>query len=149
MVKPLSELPFSIKRLDQVVQRGISRLAQRVAKNIGASVVDATRVDTGKARSNWRATLDTPASGTIPPYAPGNKLGQSETANAGAAKAQQSQVIGTFNVRKNRSIFITNSVDYIETLNNGGPRVAPGLMVEQGFQTGRDTLKTARILDKF
>ena len=123
-------------------------MAQRVAKNIGASVVDTTRVDTGKARSNWRATLDAPATGTIPPYSPGNKLGQAETANAGSAKAQQAQVINTFNVRKNRSIFITNNVDYIETLNNGGPRVAPGLMVEQGFQTGRDTLRTARILDK-
>lgn len=148
MVKPFSELPRSMNRLNRRVVRGASIVARQVAIAIGGTVVDTTRVDTGKARSNWRASLGAPLSGTIPPYSPGNKLGQSEVANAASAKIQQAQVIRRFRAdQPTPSIFITNNVDYIETLNNGGPRVAPGLMVEQALQTGRDVLRSIKILD--
>lgn len=118
---------------------------QQIATGIGATVVDTTRVDTGTARSNWRATLGAPAVGVIPPYSPGNKLGQGETANAGAAKAQQQQVISAFNIDNEAVIFITNNVPYIEKLNNGTKNIAPGNMVEQGFLTGRAMLKIFKI----
>jgi len=129
------ELPRRMDKLGGTITHGVSTLVQEVAIGIGATVVDTTRVDTGKARSNWRATLDTPANGVIPPYSPGNNLGIGETANANAAKAQQKQVIRRFSAVKQRSIFITNRVPYIETLNSKG--TAPGMMIEQGIQTGR------------
>ena len=75
-----SELPRRMDRLGTTIVKGVSILAQDVAKGIGATVVDATPVDTGLARSNWRATISAPAAGTIPAYAPGNHLGISEVA---------------------------------------------------------------------
>lgn len=147
MVKPFSFLPTEMNKLSNTVRRGATRIAQQVATGIGATVVDTTRVDTGAARSNWRASLDFPLGGTIPPYAPGNKLGSGETANASAAKDQQRQVIKRFEAGKNRSIFITNNIPYIGRLNNGDSLLAPGLMVEQGLQTGRAILSSIRILD--
>ncbi len=146
MAKPFSALPGSMRNFNRRIQEGATRIARQVATGIGATVVDTTRVDTGAARSNWRASLDTPLTGIIPPYSPGNRLGQGETANAGAAKAQQQQVITRFNVKKNTSIVITNNISYIEKLNNGTARFAPGLMVEQGIQTGRAIIKAIKIL---
>jgi len=146
---PFSALPSRMNKLGGTITKGVSKLTQDVAKGIGATVVDTTPVDTGLARSNWRATISAPASGVIPPYSPGNKLGIGESANASAAKAQQKQAIEQFNVAKHDSIFITNNVPYIVALNNGSPIHAPSLMVEQGLQTGRAILqaKSSRVLD--
>ncbi len=143
-------LPRRMDKLGGTIKKGVSKLVQDVAKGIGATVVDTTKVDTGLARSNWRATLSAPASGTIPAYSPGNKLGMSETANAGAAKAQQKQAIERFNVAKNISIFITNNIPYIGALNNGSSIHAPGKMVELGIQTGRAILQAnaGKVLDR-
>ena len=142
-------LPRRMNTLGGSITRGVSRLARDVAKGIGATVVDTTKVDTGVARSNWRATISAPASGTIPAYAPGIKLGIGEGANASAAKAQQRQAIARFNAAKHVSIFITNNIPYIGVLNNGSPVHAPGNMVQLGIQTGRAILqaKAKKVLE--
>lgn len=146
---PFSALSSRMDTLGGTITKGVSKLVQDVAKGIGATVVDTTKVDTGLARSNWRASISAPASGVIPPYAPGTKLGRGEGANASAAKAQQKQAIERFNAAKHTSIFITNRVPYIGILNNGSPTQAPGKMVELGIQTGRAILqvKAGRVLD--
>ena len=146
---PFSALPNRMNKLGGTITKGVSKLAQDVAKGIGATVVDTTKVDSGLARSNWRATVSAPASGTIPPYAPGIKLGIGEGANASAAKSQQKQAIARFDAAKHQSIFITNNVHYIGALNNGSPVHAPGNMVALGIQTGRAILqaKARRVLE--
>jgi hypothetical protein len=126
---------------------GLTGLAQKVATGIGSTVVDATRVDTGLARSNWVATLGAPNGGLRYPYSPGNKLGISETANANGAKAQHKQAIEQYDARRVSSIFITNRVPYIETLNNGKRNVSPSLMVEQGLSAARAIVENTKILD--
>ena len=88
MARPFSDLPAFTDRMAKNVEDAATRIMRQLAVGIGATLVDTTRVDTGKARSNWRATLNVPATGTIPPYAPGNKLGVSEMANASGAKNQ-------------------------------------------------------------
>ena len=149
MARSFDQLPARMDRLGNRVLSSGTRLVRQVATAIGATVVDTTRVDTGAARSNWVATLNAPASGVIPPYAPGNKLGPSEIANATGAKAQQKQVIERFDARKHDGVFITNNIPYIETLNNGGGNIrTPGLMVEQGLQTGRLVLQSIKALDR-
>lgn len=140
-------IPRRMEHLGVEITRGVTRLAQNVAKGIGVTVTDTTRVDTGLARSNWRATIDAPAAGVIPPYSPGNHLGISETANANAAKAQQKSVIERYDASKRPSIFITNNVPYIGHLNNGTTRRAPDLMVQQGFAVGRAILQSTKVLD--
>ena len=146
---PFSALPRRMTNLGGNIPKGVSKLAQDVAKGIGATVVDTTKVDTGLARSNWRATISAPASGTIPPYAPGVALGIGEGANASAAKAQQRQAIARFDASKHESIFITNNIPYIVALNNGSSVHSPGKMVELGIQTGRAILqaKAGKVLD--
>jgi hypothetical protein len=132
------------------ISKGVTALAKDVAKGIGATVVDTTPVDTGLARSNWRATLNAPASGVIPPYSPGNHLGISESANAGGAKAQQKQAIERFDASKHRSIFITNNVRYIGSLDGGSSAQNPAGMIALGISTGRAILqaKAGKVLDR-
>jgi len=146
---PFSALPNRMNKLGGTITKGVSKLVQDVAKGIGATVVDTTKVDTGAARSNWRASISAPASGIIPPYAPGVKLGIGEGANSSAAKAQHKQVMERFDATRNRSIFITNNIPYIGVLNNGDSLHAPGKMVQLGLQTGRAILqaKTRRVLE--
>jgi len=145
---PFSALPRRMNNLGGTITKGVTKLVQDVAKGIGATVVDTTPVDTGLARSNWRATISAPASGTIPPYSPGNKLGIGESANAAAAKAQQKQAIERFDVTKHTSIFITNNVPYIGALNDGSSPQSAGDMVAMGLQTGRAILqvKASKVL---
>ncbi len=143
-----SHLP---KRMDHferfLIDRGLKKVVKNAARAIGSKVVDTTRVDTGKARSNWRASLGRPIAGVArAPYAPGTALGIGETANASAVKAQQESNIRLYNPRLHRSIFITNRVNYIETLNNGGPRNEADAMVAQGMQAGRVAAKATKII---
>jgi hypothetical protein len=142
--KPFSALPKALGRISADIEKGVTRLMRAMAISAGAKAVDATRVDTGLARSNWRATLGSPASGTIPPYAPGNKLGQGERANATAATAQHRVTIKTFDVKSNKSIFITNNVSYIGILNDRGPN--PGNMAALGAQAAVITARGMRVL---
>jgi hypothetical protein len=123
-------------------------LVKRVAIEVGDVLINNTRVDTGLARSNWQATLDVPAAGTIPPYAPGRKLGLAETANANAAKAQLQSTTSIFDLGRNRAIFITNNVPYIGLLNDGSVAESPTNFVEKAVQRGQAVVKAQRSLTK-
>lgn len=146
MARPFSELPRALKKRGDRVERNVDRIVAQVATVIGATLVDTTRVDTGVARSNWRASLNAALGGTISAYSPGNKLGKGETGNASSAKAQQKQVINRFrNKRDLGGIFIANNVRYIGELNDGRPGLAPGLMIEQAIQAGRAVFKSIKV----
>lgn len=150
-VFPFSALDQRMDKLGGRIGRGVTKLAQDVAKGIGATLVDTTPVDTGLARSNWRATLNGPASGVIPPYSPGNHLGISESSNATGAKSQQKQAIERFDASKGLgSIFITNNVGYIGKLDAGSSNQNPAGMVNLAISTGRAILqaRAGKVLDR-
>lgn len=93
------------------------QLIRGAALNIHSLVVDETPVDTGKARSNWIATLGQPWAAVNRPFAPGVMMGKGEKANAGAVKVMAAAVIGAH--APGTSIFITNNAPYIGLLNQG------------------------------
>jgi hypothetical protein len=86
-------------------------------------VVLGTPVDKGVARSNWRVGIGAPTRSVIPAYAPGRKLGISETANARAAiaagNARINAVRGVSGRGLTTSIYISNHTDYIGGLESG------------------------------
>lgn len=123
-----------------------TRLVRLASTGIGAAVVDFTPVDTGLARSNWQASLNSPAP-LRAPYAAGTRLGIGETANASAAKAQQKQIIQSFDARKHERLVISNFVHYIGFLNNGSPTTKAHGMVQHGLSVGRAVLQGVKVLD--
>lgn len=146
MVKDFRELPSVMRTVRRNIDRNAERLVQDVAVEVDNVLVENTRVDTGLARSNWQGTLDVPATGTIPPYAPGRKLGLAETANANAAKAQLRSTAARFDISTNRAIIITNNVPYIGILNDGSTTDGPANFVEKAVQRGQDVVRRTQSL---
>ena len=141
-----NQLPRRMDKLGRVLAgESINRIVKNAATAFGSVVVNRTRVDTGKARSNWRASLGRPISGQArEPFAPGMHLGIGETANAQAVKAQQQANISLYKATLHRSIFFTNRTPYIETLNSVGPNA--DFMVEHGIQAMRVAAKATPLL---
>ncbi len=118
-------------------------LVRKVALSVNQTVVMATPVDTGRARSNWIVALDTPVANEIPPYDPG-KGGSSGQNNAQGAIKQGASVIGTYKGGTGKTINITNNLDYIGELNNGKSAQAPVGFVEEAAQAGIDQISGAQ-----
>jgi hypothetical protein len=146
MARDFRELPGVMTTVSRRIESNTQNLVKRVAIEVGDVLVENTRVDTGLARSNWQGTLDVPAAGTIPPYAPGRRLGLAETANANAAKSQLRATTARFDLDRNRTIFITNNVPYIGLLNDGSVAETPQNFVEKAVQRGRDVVKRQQSL---
>lgn len=145
MAAPFSQLPAILKRFEERIPVRVRGIVKQAAREAGRTAVRTTRVDTGAARSNWIASLLQPVAHTIPPYAPGNKLGIGERANASRAEAQHMSVIQQY---KQGSIFITNNINYISILNDGGPRVPPGNMAALARLAGIAAIREERVLER-
>ena len=123
---------------------GVNALVKRVALTADQTVVLATPVDTGRARSNWITSINRPSSQTIEPYVPGDKLGIGETANAQAAIDQARTVIETR--KSGQSIHITNNLEYIGELNDGSSRQAPANFVGKAVLAAISAVKSTRVI---
>jgi hypothetical protein len=139
--RPFSQLSSRINKYKDAIDPATTRIIRKVASVGHESLVKNTQVDTGRARSNWVVTVDRLNTTVIPPYAPGERLGIGETANASAAIAQGNVAINSFKVGPNRSLFITNFVHYIGIL-DARP---DGLSVDKSFQLMRSIAKGERL----
>lgn len=119
-------------RIGKALERGVNESVQAIAIAVDTAVVLSTRVDTGRARSNWLVSLGSASRQSIDPYVPGTG-GKTASANASAAQQHAASVIGTR--RLGQSIHITNSLPYIEKLNVWDGMVAKG--VQAGQVAGR------------
>ena len=129
----------------QQVNDGTNRLVRTVALRADQAIVSATPVDTGQARSNWLVSTISPRIETIPPYSLGSG-GSTGAANVAAALAQGRAVIATR--RDGDDIFIANSLDYIERLNEGFSAQAPAMFVEAAVAAAADSVENTRILPR-
>lgn len=127
------------------VRDGVDKVVRNAAFKIDQAVVTATPVDTGRARSNWIASIGSPAGGTRGPFSPGSKLGRGESNNAQAAITAAKAVISSR--RFNQSVFITNNVHYIGDLNNGSSKQAPKNFVRRGIQAGTQAVRAIKIFE--
>lgn len=117
-VNPFELLGQVMRKRATETERLVTGIAQEAARHGAEHVTDETPADVGTARSNWIASINQPNAGTIPAYAPGSHLGRFETANKGAARAQQDNEIKKFDSANDSSIHITNNLDYIAMLND-------------------------------
>lgn len=92
-----------------------------VTKKMADEVIQATPVDTGKARSNWQASVTDQNATVLDPYAPGRHLGRGETDNARAARSQVATALKEdfIAIADGATIFLQNNTPYIRDLNKG------------------------------
>lgn len=116
-----------IKILGDRVVENAAQIARRAALAVDQTVVFATPVDTGRARSNWQVRLGQAAGGTLP---------EPSSAEGGAQRAvsEGQRVIPQF--KGDGEIHITNNLDYIQKLNEGSSAQAPEGFVEIAVQAG-------------
>lgn len=110
------------------IPRDVNSVMRKVALVADQALVVRTPVDTGRARSNWLVSLGSSRSDVIAPYAPSSRAGISESANANAAISQGKAVISRR--QPGQTIYISNNVPYIRTLNNGSSAQAPAMFVQ-------------------
>lgn len=107
-----------------------------------------TRVDTGKARSNWIVSKDAATSDLIDAYSPypkGSKAagqGIAERANAATALAEGMAVISSFRMGLDADLFITNNVRYLRYI--GEAEISD--LSREAADAARLVLRTTKLL---
>jgi len=92
------------------------KICQAVALDIDRRLVLATPVDTGRARSNWLASVGAPRRDEVP------------ARDAGSAIAEAAGVIAA--APEFPLIYLSNNLPYIQRLNDGSSKQAPAAFVE-------------------
>jgi len=121
----------------------VNRVMKRVGLAVHQTIVLATPVDTGAARSNWRVNLNAPSGDVVQPYSPGRKLGLGESSNAQGAITHGQNVIGRR--KPSQDIVIDNNLGYIGDLNSGTSAQAPAMFVETAIDTASHAIQNIRI----
>lgn len=135
-----------MRELGKRVDRNVPKLLRRVGLAVDQAVVTATPVDTGRARSNWRVSVNSPLEDTVEAYVPGMK-GSTGGANTGAALAQG--VAAVSRVDSGRDvIYISNNLPYIGRLNDGHSAQAPAGYVQTAIGAATSTARVARLLER-
>jgi hypothetical protein len=147
---PTLQFSKNIRRRGRQVENAATALVRSMAKRTLRSLVLNTKVDTGKARSNWRVGVGAPTRAVISPYNPypkkskANGQGIAETANATAAiaagNARINSLRGISGVGLKTALFISNNVDYIDKA------LLPGAL-EASIVEARAALRGFRVFD--
>lgn len=127
-----------IRKRADLVSKNATKGVRAVALAIDNQVVFSTPVDTGRARSNWIASLNRPSTVI-------NREPLSGPASAGPSVAEALKVIKGFG-ENDKEIFISNSVPYINELNNGSSAQAPRNFVQKAIIRGIAVAKKIKLL---
>ena len=117
------------------VETNANLLKRKVAVKVDNTIVFATPVDTGRARSNWQVDINSPAQGVV------ESLGDSA--------AQRSIAIAKSKIEEANpgdTIHITNNLSYIGALNDGWSAQAPANFVEEAVHDGVGAMRGVEIL---
>lgn len=145
----LKDFVVRINARGRKVEELTNKMVKRCALGIDQAVVLGTPVDTGRARSNWLASLGSGRSDEIEPYSPipkgtdASKKGEGSNAQAAILQAR-----GVIERRQpEQTIYLSNNVDYIGDLNRGSsPQADPGY-VQAAVQVGVDIIRTSKVVD--
>lgn len=141
----LNQLATNLARLKANILHDTHEIVKDVAFNIVFNLIDVTPVDTSRALSNWRISLNIPEIvfdveyGGYPPFKKGRK-GSSEEISSNAGKALAWNVI---QLSKQRDfIIIQNTINYIEDLNDGSSIQAHPNFIEDSIKAnGKSTYR--------
>lgn len=126
------------KEIQKRANLGKIRLAQAVSWNL----IMTTPVDTSKALSNWIASIQNPKYKVRKAYFVGMD-GSTHSQSSSMAYSMANAVIQRAKI--GQIIYITNSVNYIDLLNQGYSRQAPPNFIEQAVEKSVLQLKGMKL----
>ena len=119
MPQDLSLLPQRLDHCEKQIRVIFNRELKNAISETHYLIASGTPVDTGEARSNWRGNNTIVPTGMIPPHAPGEKLGISETSNLNAASIQVRGALNFWPPLSGSTFYVFNNWRLIIPLNNG------------------------------
>ena len=123
-----------IERVGDDVEDGVNRVVRQAAVAVNQTVTLATPVDTGRARANWQVGIGAPVLEAT-----------EDTDKDGGPTINRNN--GKIALRRERqTIYISNNVSYIGSLNAGSSAKAPAGFVEEAVSTGVSAVEGARVL---
>lgn len=142
----LEEFGERMEELARQVPGRVARLIKKVSGVVLEHIVRGTPADVGTARSNWIVSLNGTSDEVVPAYAPGKKLGASESGNADVAIAVGKGVLrGVVNL--SQEVHVQNNLPYIERLNDGWSEQAPAAFVESAIIAGSEDFVERELID--
>jgi len=111
------------KKIEQKIDRTLNQGIRATLFEVSTAIIKDTPADTGRARGNWQASVGRGATGEV---SVGN-------ARSGEAKAI-ADVDQTVRVAVGDLYYLTNNLPYIERLEYGWSKQAPGGMVRKNLQ---------------
>lgn len=125
-----------MKGLGKEVEVNTNKMVVATASAINTAVVIATPVDTGRARANWQAGINSDPNDTVEQ----TDKGGTSTINTNNATIRSR--------RARQTVFLSNNLDYIASLDAGSSAQAPENFVARAVQAGIKALARARILPR-
>lgn len=119
-------------------------VVQNVAKAYLLSVADLTPVDTGAALSNWQVGINSPPSGVLPPYVPGNYR-STALENLNATIRAGSAIIDSS--KPGDELRIVNNIEYIRELDDGSSSQSPAGMTSMAYLIAGRIPRTAKVIN--
>ncbi len=150
----LAQFSQNIRKRSSQIENAGTRVVKAVSKRALRALVEATPVDKGVARSNWRVGIGAAPTGFIGAYSPGSKLGIGERANANAAISAGIARINSVSGVSGRggglktAIIIANNAPYIERLNNGYSSQAPAGFIEVALNEAQAVIRNFRVFSR-
>ena len=111
------------KKIEQKIDRTLNQGIRATLFEVSTAIIKDTPADTGRARGNWQASVGRGATGEV-------SVG---SVRSGEAKAI-ADVDQTVSVAVGDLYYLTNNLPYIERLEYGWSKQAPGGMVRKNMQ---------------
>ena len=111
------------KKIEQKIDRTLNQGIRATLFEVSTAIIKDTPADTGRARGNWQASVGRGATGDV-------SVG---SVRSGEAKAI-ADVDQTVSVAVGDLYYLTNNLPYIERLEFGHSKQAPGGMVRKNMQ---------------
>ena len=111
------------KKIEQKIDRTLNQGIRATLFEVSTAIIKDTPADTGRARGNWQASVGRGATGDV-------SVG---SVRSGEAKAI-ADVDQTVSVAVGDLYYLTNNLPYIERLEYGWSKQAPGGMVRKNMQ---------------
>lgn len=112
-----SSFSEQIRAFAKKVQGRSDATVRVAALDLASRIIDRTPVKTGRAKANWRVTLENPANSSLLDTDPGG----------GSTFAKAASTLGR--ARYIQNVYIANNVEYIVGLEYGKSKQAPAGMV--------------------
>ncbi len=130
-----------MRRRADVIETSASNIAVAGTKAMVDTLIDATRVDTSEALSNWQVQLGQPVSSAIPPHRPGKK-GSTAAASAAVVISEAATVLEA--KKPGQPIHLSNLAGHIKYLDEGTAHIPPAGFVPRALLAFRLAADEAR-----